>query len=185
MTLNEAQKIAEEVKRWLKPYCMPGRCVIVGSIRRQKAECGDVELLCVPKFSVDMFGAVQDDKLYIGIQRMILGKHWFQDTPLGYRFNSKGSKVYGKKNKLLVHVASGFPVDIFSTTEENWAMSMVIRTGPKSSNIRLAMAAKKKGWRLNAYGAGYTREDGSILACKTEREVFELVGLEYKEPWER
>lgn len=177
MKLNEAQKIAEEVKGWLTPYCK--KIEIAGSIRRQKAEVGDVELLCIPKPSMDLFGAMQGDELGLGIQRLVLGNH------LDYRLNSKGSKVYGIRNKLLTHVTSGFPIDIFSTDESVWATAMVVRTGPKESNIRIAMAAKKKGWRFLAYGAGFRKEDGTVIVCTSEREIFEAVGLEYKEPEER
>lgn len=169
---------------------MPGRCVIVGSVRRQKAECGDAEVLCVPRTVIKQLSlGIDGDLHYLDgayLDRKIL--ELIDDGRVTYRLNSKGSKVYGPKNKLLTHVNSSFPVDIFSTTEECWAMSMVIRTGPKASNIRLAIAAKKKGWRLNAYGSGFTKMAGYFgikVICKTEREVFEAVDLEYQEPGER
>ena len=53
------------------------------------------------------------------------------------------------------------------------------------------MKAKERGWKFNAYGSGFTcynicsgEEEGKIL-CKTEREVFETVGLKYEEPEKR
>ena len=178
MKLKEAQKIAEEVKGWLKPYCQ--RIEIVGSVRRRKAECGDMELLCVPKTEpCGLLGMPTIDMCSVKIQSLM------RQHKLDFRLNSKGSRVYGPKNKLLTHVASGFPVDIFSTDEEGWATAMVIRTGSKSNNIRIAMAAKKKGWKFNAYGSGFTKEDDSKVICKIEKEVFEDVGLKYLEPWER
>jgi len=60
----------------------------------------------------------------------------------------------------------------------------VIRTGGKVTNQRIAMAAIKKGWHLQAYGAGFSIPEGDIV-CKSERDVFEFVGLAYKEPWQR
>ena len=53
------------------------------------------------------------------------------------------------------------------------------------------MVDKEKGWGLKPYGSGFTRIipgcEGEVekIICKSEREVFEAVGLEYKEPWER
>jgi len=185
MKLAEALKIAEEVQGWLAPYCEPNRCEICGSIRRRKAEVGDVELLCVPNPLRATFGY----RIMNGVDQKL--DELLQEGALDCRRTQNGQTVYGIKNKLLVHVASGFPVDIFSTTETNWWMSLVIRTGPKESNIKLAMAAKQKSWKLNAYGSGYTcydlctGEEQGHVTCHSEREVFESVGLDYKEPWER
>ena len=183
MKLAEAVKIAEEVQGWLSPYCEPNRCEICGSIRRRKEEVGDVELLCVPNPLRATFGY----RIMNGVDQKL--DELLQEGALDCRRTQNGQTVYGIKNKLLVHVASGFPIDIFSTTEECWAMSLVIRSGPKESNIRLAMAAKEKGWTLKPYGKGYEFLDGwgepALLVCDTERDVFEAVGLKYKEPWER
>ena len=84
----------------------------------------------------------------------------------------------------MVHIPSGVGVDIFSTNEACWPVSLVIRTGGKVTNQRIAMAAIRKGWHLQAYGAGFSIPEGDIV-CKSERDVFEFVGLAYKEPWQR
>jgi len=103
---------------------------------------------------------------------------------LDYRLNRRGRKVYGPQNKLLVHIPSGIGVDIFSTDEACWWVALVIRTGPKESNIAIATAAKRKGWRLRAYGDGFDTPEGHIH-CSSEGEVFEAVGLPYQPPERR
>jgi len=75
-------------------------------------------------------------------------------------------------------------VDIFSTDEECWPVSLVVRTGGETTNKRIAMAAIRKGWHLRAYGSGFSTPDGELV-CRSERDVFEFVGLPHKEPWER
>ncbi|GAG03807.1 unnamed protein product, partial [marine sediment metagenome] len=112
MRLTEATKIAEEIKSWLSPYCQT--IEIVGSVRRRKAEVGDVELLCIPLIEYENPQNYFQD---IGIELPPTVNKLDDETHrliyvglLGYRLNSKGSRVYGKKNKLLIHVASGFPV---------------------------------------------------------------------------
>lgn len=170
MELEKARVIAEKIKALLVPACE--RLVIAGSIRRQKPEVGDIELLCIPKYVV---GVDQLDR-EIGalfIQRI-----------LGFRRNKLGRKVYGPKNKLLLHQESGIGVDIFSTTEECWPVALVVRTGGKATNKRIATAALTKGYQFHAYGRGFTTPSGEIV-CHSEREVFETVGLPYEEPWER
>jgi len=170
MELEKAKKIADELVELLKPVCE--RVIIAGSIRRRKPFPNDIELLCIPKFNgvVDLL----DQKL-----KWLIGTH-----VLEYRPNKKGSITYGPMNKLLRHADSGIGVDIFSTDEDCWWVALVVRTGPKESNIAIATAAQRRGWRLRAYGAGFDTPEG-LIRCKSERDVFELVGLPYKEPWER
>ena len=170
MELEKAKKIADELVELLKPACQ--RVTIAGSIRRQKTDVGDIEILAIPKFN----GIVEllDQKL-----KWLIGTH-----VLEYRRNQKGSITYGPKNKLLSHMDSGIGVDVFSTDERCWPVALVVRTGPKESNIAIATAAQKRGWRLRAYGPGFDTPEG-LIRCKSERDVFKLVGLPYKEPWER
>lgn len=170
LKLQKAKAIAEELKRLLEPGCR--RIEIAGSIRRLKPDVKDIELLCIPKF----VGGVDHLDREIGalvVQRI-----------LGFRLNKLGSRVYGKQNKLMVHLPSGIGVDIFSTTEECWSVALVVRTGGKETNKRIATQALKRGYRFHAYGRGFTTPDGEII-CHSEREVFEAVGMPYLEPWER
>ncbi len=170
MKLAQAKQIAEELKSRLELSCE--RLVIAGSIRRQKPDVGDIELLCIPRHD-GMIDLLDRDIGALAVQGI-----------LGFRYNRRGSRVYGPKNKLMLHLPSGIGVDIFSTTEDCWWVALVIRTGGASTNREIATAALKKGWRLRAYGNGYDRPDGHIR-CHSEREVFEAVGLPYMEPWER
>lgn len=47
MPLAKAQKIAENVKSFLEPYCQ--RVEIAGSVRREKTEVGDIEIVVIPQ----------------------------------------------------------------------------------------------------------------------------------------
>lgn len=170
MKLEKAKAIAEKVKAVLEPSCE--RITIAGSIRRLQPDVGDIELLCIPKY------VAYCDILDTKIQEMI---HY---EMLGYRLNKRGSKTYGPKNKLLVHLPSGIGVDVFSTTEENWPVALVVRTGGKLTNQGIATAALRMGYRFHAYGSGFTTPNGEIV-CRSEREVFEAVNLRYQEPWGR
>ena len=170
MKLAQAKQIAEGLMALLEPACE--KIVIAGSTRRQRPNVGDIELLCIPKCN----GFI--DKLDRQVEALI------RQGLLDFRRNKLGSKVYGPKNKLMLHVPSGIGVDIFSTTEECWAVSLAVRTGGAETNKRIATAALRKGWRWHAYGRGFTTPDGEII-CHSEQEVFKAVGLPYLEPWER
>jgi DNA polymerase (family 10) len=170
MELSKAREIGETLK-----FLLTGsyeRMVVAGSIRRRKPEVGDIELLCIPRFEngVDMLDKELGKMRDLGI--------------LDLRRNKRGSTTYGPKNKLMVHVPSGIGVDIFSTTEECWPVALVVRTGGKQTNIRISMAALAKGYEFHAYGSGFSTPQGEIV-CRSEQEVFDAVGLPYREPWER
>ncbi|MCX6753734.1 MAG: hypothetical protein NTV03_01615, partial [Candidatus Nomurabacteria bacterium] len=45
--LAEAMRIAEALLEELKPHC--ARIAVAGSVRRKKADCGDIELVAIPK----------------------------------------------------------------------------------------------------------------------------------------
>jgi DNA polymerase/3'-5' exonuclease PolX len=170
MELEKAVEIAEEVRKSLEDVC--NRIEIAGSIRRRKKDVGDAELLCIPRDRdiTDSLDRRVQELMFKGI--------------LAYRLNKLGHKVYGAKNKLMLHVASGFGIDIFSTTEECWPVAMVVRTGGTETNLMIATAALQKGYKFHAYGAGFTTPHGEIV-CHSESEVFKAVDLPYREPWER
>ncbi len=171
MELEKAKAIAEKLKGLLGFSCE--RIVIAGSIRRQKPEVHDIELLCIPRV-VD------------GVDRLDreIGSLFVQAI-LGYRLNKLGRRAYGKWNKLLVHLESGIGVDVFSTTEDRWPVALFVRTGGKKTNKLIASRALARGLMFRAYGRGFIRADGSEIICRSEADVFRAVGLRYLSPEER
>lgn len=171
MKLDQAQKIAEELAKLLEPACE--RVQVAGSIRRRKPEPHDIELLVIPQFLSGI------DQLDLMLKMLVMGH------VLGLRRNKRGAATYGQLNKLMVHLPSGIGVDVFSTSAENWPNALVVRTGGKETNQAIATAALKKGWGWHAYGRGFRTADGGEFICRSERDVFQAVGLPYLEPWER
>lgn len=174
--LRQARIIANRLARDFEPHCE--RVAVAGSIRRGKDEVGDIEILYIPKFGeapTDLFGDMvgrPEDMLDTYLQRMI---------EQGV-FAKRGG--FGRLNKLLVHVPSGIPLDVFATTADNWGMSLVIRTGPKEFNVRLMQRFRELGMSGHAY-AGVTDRDGQPLDCPTEQDVFRHAQWDYVEPEDR
>jgi DNA polymerase/3'-5' exonuclease PolX len=183
-----AYEIAEQLGRALAEVCEDYRCQLVGSMRRQKSWVADIEMLYIGKVGLE-----EDlDSLFLEPIEVDLAEQWIQGLLeagiLDKRETVKDSKAYGPKNKLLVHVASGIPVDLFVATEENWYNLLVCRTGPVVSNIRISQKAKALGLKWNPYGAGFTGICANAVGeirIQSEREVFDHVGIEYREPQER
>lgn len=166
-----AAPIATEIARALKPACE--RICIAGSLRRGKATVGDVEIVYVPKFeerNVDLFFT----KFY-SLTDDVIARLMAAGT-LAKRKNVNGSEVYGQRNKLMLHPASGIPVDLFATTAEAWFNYLVCRTGPAEQNTLIAMKAQARGWKWHPYKEGFTR-DGLLEWVGSEKAVFDFVGL--------
>lgn len=174
-------RVAAELCAALKPACE--RLIVAGSLRRQKPTIGDIEILYIAKTALrrlpgDLFAvraASLADEVIEALER-----EWIVER----RANVNGSRMYGPKNKLMRHRATGLPVDFFAATEANWWNYLVCRTGPAESNIRICMAAQERGWKWNPYGAGFSR-GARLAAMGSEEEVFAFVGLPYAEPKDR
>jgi DNA polymerase/3'-5' exonuclease PolX len=169
--------------------------VVAGSLRRRKAEVGDVEILCVPRIGQvpdGLFtkqGSLVDQRLEELLERGILAK----------RKNCNGAVTWGVKNKLAVHVESGMPVDLFIATAASWYNYLVCRTGGKDSNTAIATAAQKRGLKWHPYDEGFEVIDAvrastvlnrelrprQMLRVMSEADVFAFAGLNYLEPHDR
>jgi len=129
---------------------------VAGSIRRRKEWVNDIDLVLIPR---DLWN-LHHEIAGLGPVRM------------------SGSKI--------MQVELGdIQVDIYFATEQSWATLLLIRTGSAENNIRLATAAKRKGWHLAASGDGLFNERGERIAGDSEESIYHALGLKYEEPWER
>lgn len=179
---EQAYAVAATIAQALRPVC--ARAVIAGSLRRHKPAVGDVEILYVPIMQEEpdpsnMFATrlvSLADGCIEGLER---------SSVLKRRLNSLGHETFGPKNKLMQHVGTGIPVDLFAATEENWFNYLVCRTGPAELNARIATLAQGKGWKWNPYGPGFSCLNSKLHLVRTEQDVFDFVGLPYREPARR
>ena len=174
--LAQATEVAEELITLLRPACE--RIEVAGSIRRKKKLVGDVELLVIPKGTIQSPLWLEREALDRGVLELITR------GLVALRLNKKGASTFGPLNKLLVHVPSGIGVDLFSTTAENFGMAWVVRTGPKEFNIKMMSRFKELGCQGHAY-AGITNQDGKETDCPDEETVFRLLGWRFRAPEER
>lgn len=170
MTLPDALPIAEEIRGILALYCE--RCEIAGSIRRRKAEVGDVEIVCIRRN---------------------------RDLPAFIRAVEQWEKIKGSPKGAYTQRRhpSGMKVDIFMATRDNFGLILAIRTG----SARFSHEVLARGWVKAGYhsqGGMLYRGDGELLpgadgqdldgppiAVREERDLFTLIGLPWVDPEER
>jgi len=196
---EQAREVAEVLMGALRESCE--YIEIAGSIRRGLPTVGDIELLCVSKlgaisttpkppehqaaFAWQDEGSAPDNRYnpkIVVLEGTIQGL--IDDGRLAKRPNKDGRFTYGAKNKLLVHIESGIPVDIFTADEANWGMALVVRTGSANFNKKLMKAFMNKGMEGHAYG-GVTVPGRGEVNCPTEESVFALLGWDFIEPADR
>lgn len=188
LALHEALlPFSAETPEMMKEWPWPNLLAIVGSLRRQKDSVGDIELLYVPRYEDRQLDLLSSAPMNLATEKI---GQLVKDGTLEQRLNCAGNiSSWGRLNKHAVHMASGIPIDLFETCKENWFVSLVIRTGSKDTNLRLAMGAQKLNRTLHAYGEGVSEQwpDGSVqrIRATSEEHVFQLCGVPYLEPHRR
>jgi hypothetical protein len=145
MTLEYAREMAEALVELLASACQ--RIEIAGSIRRQKANPNDIEIVAIPKivsFTMDFFdgGHTTDanelnDLCYDLLQRGVLEQ----------RPDNRGHHCWGTgiKRAVFFRGKDYAPVDLFQVIEpRQWGVIYTIRTGPGDFN-RLLVTSRRWG----------------------------------------
>jgi len=132
MQLAQAEKLAEQFIREIAVYCE--KIKVVGSIRRKKTECRDIDLVLLAK----------PEELW------------------NFTFKLKKiSKinVNGKQVKRVIYKDEQF--DLYFATPETWGALILIRTGSAQHNIKLSTIALNMGMKLTHRGL---MKNGEIIA---------------------
>ncbi len=151
MRLNEAKAIAEKYQNLFKPYC--SRIEIAGSIRREKPEVGDIELIVIVK---DLEGFSKEVNKLQKVKGEPTGKYTQRILP------------------------EGIKLDLFMANERNWGLIFAIRTGSAEfSHKVLARGWVRVGYKsIN----GMLVKDGREIEVREEKDLFDLIGIPYVEP---
>jgi DNA polymerase/3'-5' exonuclease PolX len=174
MELIKARRIAEELVKILRPACE--RVEIAGSIRREKPDVKDIELVAVPRW-VDrvppggMF-AESVAPVYELLDRLV---------DCESSCFARGEKWGNKYRKLLYTCrGTGIAVDLFLCSPHQWGYLFALRTGPADFS-RLLVTPVDRGGALPAgyrcHGGNVERPDGCTVKLPEEEDFFGLLNL--------
>lgn len=164
MELSEARYLAERIIYKLAP--VTERAMICGSIRRQRPDPHDVDIVCIPKRRPikDLFGNIA---------------RWMPTVEFCDVIDSweklKGDAV-GKYTQRLVE---GMKVEISMCEEDNWGNLTLIRTGNSDFSQIIMTRALKCGLQQRD---GYLWNDTKKIPLHSEEEYFKILDLPYVAP---
>lgn len=184
--LEEARKIAEYYRDELAPYCE--RIEIAGSIRRNKAEVGDIEMVAIPKFKpiseTNLFGETGQ---YNALETVIQEAHR----------NGMGLIKNGSRYKQLVlpknivgkgSITEVIYMDLFIVLPPSqWGVQLLIRTGP-SEFSKKAVSQRRIGGYLPSNCVvkdGQVLRNGELIPMSEEEDFLQLLGMPGLKPEER
>lgn len=172
-----AREIADGFINQISATC--DRIEIVGSLRRQKIAVNDIDLLLIPRFiqmeDESLFGRpYQENQLDKQLSQLCLSR----DLEL----DANGSRI---KRFLKTVDGDTIPIDLYIATVQTWWTLLLIRTGSRQHNIKLARRALELQMHLKADGSGLLTSGGSIISIGSEEEIFQHLKLEYRPPEDR
>lgn len=150
--------------------------IILGSYRRRASSSRDIDIMIVSNDLKILDKFLERAKLTFGKENIIPYANGPDKLSILVRFNNIASF---KNSNLGV-----YKLDIFRAPPDKAHAMQLYATGSKEFNIIMRTNAKSKGYLLNQDGL-YDRETKKIIPTFSERDIFEKIGMPYKEPWER
>jgi DNA polymerase (family 10) len=159
--LSDALLAAEPILESLRGHPDVTRCSTAGSLRRSKEIIGDIDFLVSSRNPASVIDA-------------------FTQQPGILSVSAKG------ETKASVVLTGGIQADLRVVKDAEFPFALAYFTGSKEHNIVMRQRAIQRGLRLNEYGLFKsdveTRDPKLLVACNTEDEIFQTLGLTYIPP---
>lgn len=177
MPLREAEAFAAELAAEMTSACE--RVEIAGSVRRRKADVGDIEIVAIPRRARDLFGGAGESLLDARLRRMAAD---------GIVTRLKGGAYFQQ----FAVAAAGCKLDLFTPCRETWGVVYTQRTGSAAFAHRLVTPRDR--WTsdgpgmlaigLRVHRARLWRGDEHVPTPE-ETDVFRVAGVPWVRPEDR
>jgi len=154
--LADTAAVCDELVQHLRAHEPAAEFIPVGSLRRGRETCGDIDVLCIGGNTEAVMAA-------------------FVAHPRVERVLGQGD------TKSSVQLRGGYQADLRRVEAESRGAAMQYFTGSKAHNIELRDRALQRGYKLNEYGL-YRVDDTSRVAGETEESIYSALGLRFVEP---
>lgn len=164
MKLQAAKAIADHLVEQLAPHCI--RIEIAGSIRREKPEVKDIEIVAIPKpYEIGLFES--------GIATVV------------NRWEKVKGELPCKYTQRIIRSETPIKLDLFFATPDNYGLILAIRTGSAEySHQVLALGWSKKGYE-SVDGILHHKASKWKRIISEEWQLFSLLDLKMPHPRDR
>jgi len=152
--LDIAYQAAQHLTAHLKELKGVEEVTPAGSLRRGRETVGDLDLL-------------------------VIGRDPGRTADHIVRFPEIAQVLAKGEDKVSIKLASGMQVDVRLLGRESYGAALLYFTGSKEHNVALRERARKRGWKLSEYGL---YEGETILAARTEEEIYQKLGMQWIPP---
>lgn len=191
--LAQARTLALELVELFGPVCT--RIEIAGSVRREKAEVGDIEIVMVPKIEDvedpgDLFGQKVPRNLQFATCLQLV-----YNFDLQHRNDKNGHCACGERYQRMIY--KGVALDLFCVLPPaSWGVLFALRTGPDELNKRLVTQRAKGGLLPDdmkiqdgqlwvTHNPGDRNWKGEVVETPEESDFFEEIGVPMLDPRDR
>lgn len=183
--------IATVIVQRLEPFCVPGKIVVAGSIRRHRARVGDIDIVLMPKPGQE---AALRARILEKCVQVSEGEH----SLIANLFLPPSAGMPRAESCVQLDVWFTRPAvtDLAGTIPGNWGTVLLCRTGSMAHNIHICECAERVGLHWSPC-IGLTRilnpkevERGvparyEIVASETEEAIFTALGIDFVPPEKR
>ena len=175
ITLYRAEEIAGQLREAMEPYCE--KVQIAGSVRRQKANVKDIEIVAIPSWDErpnpgSLFGEL--------IRTNLLFEEWSHRAGIEWL---KGHQPEGEYWQGLL--PEGPVLDLFLGTPDTWGLDLLIRTGCWEYSRAVMAWADVQDFPCRKGALRGRDRDRRPLSTPTEASVFALLDLPQLDPERR
>lgn len=178
--LHTAEAHAQTILASLLDACE--RIEVGGSIRRHRADVGDIELVAVP--------SIESDGLLMPVERNLLTERVDALIEAGTLAVHPTDPKRGTRYSKLLHPQSGLQVDLFSARPETFGLIHLLRTGPADYSRRFVTEIRQRGLHVSGGevhrgGRGCGQYDCDVVPTPTEEDVYTAAVWPFVRPEDR
>lgn len=157
LRIDQAEYLVHRLRTHMQTCTALSKMEFAGSYRRGRETVGDIDMLVT---SEDVT-AVMDR---------------FQQFP------ALTSVIVRGETKMSIRVDDQFQVDLRVVPEQSFGAALQYFTGSKEHNVAIRSRARKLGMTVNEYGVAKLDAPDTLIAGKTEEELYALLGLQWIAP---
>jgi DNA polymerase/3'-5' exonuclease PolX len=176
---DEIDRFLPTVKKYVRELDSKLMFEIAGSYRRKKADSGDIDiLLSHPDLKTkDDLASASRNYLALFVEKLL-------DEGLLIDHLDEDFTSYYKGVILLDKIPRR--IDVMIIPNQTWAAALMHNTGSGPFNQRIRGYALSKGYHLSQHGL-FRVKDGekTIIPTTSEREIFDILSVQYLKPEER